>query len=79
MPIVHIDMVEGRPPDRIERMIAGVSEAIAHSLDAPIETVRIIVNEMKPHQYGVGGKSWPLVVEERQLAQQAQQRSGEEE
>lgn len=65
MPLVHIDLMEGRSPDRIERMIAAVSEAIARSLDAPIESVRIVVNEMKPHQYGIGGLSWPAVVAAR--------------
>ena len=69
MPLVHIDLMEGRPPERLERMIAEVSEAIARTLDAPIGTVRIIVNEMQPHQYGVGGKAWPAVVEERQRQQ----------
>ena len=73
MPLVHIDMMEGRPPDRIERMIAEVSEAIARSLDAPIDTVRIIVNEMKPHQYGVGGMAWPAVIEARRQQQQAEE------
>lgn len=68
MPLVHIDLMEGRPPEKIETMISTVSEAIAASLEAPIETVRVVVNEMAPHQYGVGGKSWPAVVEERTRA-----------
>lgn len=70
MPLVHIDMMKGRPPEAIGSMITAVSEAIAETLDAPIGTVRVIVNEMEPHQYGVGGKPWPEVVEERKRAQQ---------
>ena len=69
MPLVRIDMVQGRSEARIEEMIAAVSEAIAAALDAPIESVRIVVNEMEPHQYGIGGKPWPRVVEERKRAQ----------
>lgn len=65
MPLVHIDLMEGRPPERLERMIAEVSQAIAESLDAPMDSIRIIINEMKPYQYGVGGMSWPAVVEAR--------------
>ena len=65
MPLVHIDMMEGREPEQIEKMVVAVSEAVSTSLGAPIASVRVIVNEMKPHQYGVGGKPWPLVVEER--------------
>lgn len=70
MPLVHIDLLKGRPPEKIEKMIVAVSAAIADSLDAPIETVRVIVNEMEPHQYGVGGRAWPEVLEERRRAQE---------
>lgn len=70
MPLVHIDLMEGRPTDKIERMITAVSEAVASSLEAPIESVRVVVNEMQPHQYGVGGKPWPQVLQERQQAQE---------
>ena len=65
MPLVHIDVMEGRSQDKIERMITAVSEAIATSLESPIDNVRVVVNEMKPHEYGVGGKPWARVVEER--------------
>ena len=70
MPIVHIDLMEGRSPDTVAGMIRAVSHAVATSLDAPIETVRVIVHEMRAHQYGVGGKPWPDVVEERQRGAQ---------
>jgi len=66
MPLVYINLMEGRPPEKIEKMITAVSEAIADSLEAPIETVRIMVNEMQPHQYGVGGKPWTVVKAERE-------------
>lgn len=65
MPLVHIDMMEGRPAEKIEEMIGAVSRAISSSLEAPIDTVRVVINEMKPHQYGVGGKPWSVVIEER--------------
>ena len=68
MPIVQINLVEGRTPDQLARMIEGVSEAIAEALDAPISTVRIMVNELAPHQYGIGGEPWPVVVARREAA-----------
>ena len=68
MPFVHIDMMEGRSKDKVERMMSAVSEAIADTLEAPIETVRVFVNEMEPHQYAVGGKPWRVVAEERARA-----------
>lgn len=75
MPLVHIDLMEGRQPERIERMITEVSEAIARSLEAPIETVRIVINEMQPHQYGIGGRPWTIVREERRRQQLEQEGS----
>lgn len=71
MPLVTINIMEGRPPEKIETMIGAVSEAIAASLDAPIESVRIVVNEMQPHQYGVGGAPWRIVKEQRARAAEA--------
>lgn len=65
MPLVYINLMEGRPTEKIEKMITMVSEAISTSLEAPIESVRIMVNEMQPHQYGVGGKPWRVVQDER--------------
>lgn len=66
MPIVSVTMMEGREPEKIEKMIAAVSEAIATSLEAPIESVRVMVHEQQDHQYGVGGKPMRVVREERQ-------------
>ena len=57
MPIVTIQLMQGRDPERIEAMHAAVASAIADSIDAPIETVRIMVNEMEPHQFSVGGEA----------------------
>lgn len=68
MPIVQISMMEGRPEEKIEKMITSVSEAISTSLDAPIESVRVIVNEMRPHQYGIGGRPYKVVRAERDRA-----------
>lgn len=68
MPLVHIDMLKGREPAAIEAMTTAVAEAVATSLPAKIESIRVIVNEMEPHQYSVGGKSWPVVAAERAAA-----------
>jgi 4-oxalocrotonate tautomerase len=68
MPLVTINLMEGRPPEKIEKMVVAVSEAIADALEAPIASVRIVVNEMADHQYGVGGKPWRVVREERARA-----------
>lgn len=68
MPLVTINIMQGRPVEKVEGMITAVSQAIAESLDAPIESVRIVVNEMAEHQYGIGGKPWPQIKAEREAA-----------
>lgn len=68
MPLVHIDMMEGRSEESVERMVVAVSEAISTTLEAPIESIRVVVNEMKPHQYAVAGKPWRVVAAERAAA-----------
>lgn len=57
MPIVTINMMEGRSDEQKERMIDEVSEALARSLDAPKESVRIMINEMPKQHFGIGGSS----------------------
>jgi 4-oxalocrotonate tautomerase len=65
MTLVHIDLLEGHPPERLERLIAEVTDAVGGSLRVEPDTVHVVINEMKPHQYGLGGKAWPAVVEAR--------------
>ncbi|KVT47753.1 2-hydroxymuconate tautomerase [Burkholderia multivorans] len=57
MPIAHLYILEGRDDDRKERLIAEVTEAIHRSLDAPVESVRVIITEMPKGHFGIGGRS----------------------
>lgn len=68
MPLVHIDLMTGRSDDAIAAMMTEVSQAIARTLATPVESVRIVVNQMQPTEYAIGGKPWPQVVEERRAA-----------
>ena len=56
MPIVTVQLMEGRDPERLEAMQTAIARAIAETIEAPIGTVRVMVNEMKPHQFSVGGE-----------------------
>ncbi|AXK61390.1 MULTISPECIES: 2-hydroxymuconate tautomerase [Burkholderia] len=57
MPVAHLYILEGRSDDKKERLIAEVTEAIHRSLDAPIESVRVIITEMPKEHFGIGGQS----------------------
>ena len=54
MPIATIQIVEGRDAQRKRRLMAAVAQAIASSLDAPLNTVRVIVHEVPPDLWTVG-------------------------
>lgn len=57
MPIAVVHIMEGRSDEKKERLIAEVSEAIARSLDAPLESVRVLITEMPKEHFGIGGVS----------------------
>ncbi|WP_260434407.1 4-oxalocrotonate tautomerase family protein [Burkholderia sp. Bp9090] len=57
VPVAHLYILEGRDDDKKERLIAEVSEAIHRSLDAPLESVRVIITEMPKAHFGIGGQS----------------------
>jgi 4-oxalocrotonate tautomerase len=57
MPIATINIIEGRDDEKKEALIQKVTQAIHESLDAPIESIRVIINEMPKQHYGIAGKS----------------------
>lgn len=56
MPIVHLQILAGRPPERIRRLISQVTDAVATALDVPAERVRVIVSEIPRTHWAVGGR-----------------------
>ncbi|MFX1674033.1 4-oxalocrotonate tautomerase family protein [Paraburkholderia sp. A2WS-5] len=57
MPIAHLYILEGRDDEKKERLIAEVSEAIHRAIDAPIDSVRVIITEMPKAHFGIAGQS----------------------
>jgi 4-oxalocrotonate tautomerase len=57
MPIANIQILEGRSVEQIEAMINEVTEAIHRSLGAPVESVRVVVEEVPKTHWGIGGKT----------------------
>ncbi|PTU78714.1 2-hydroxymuconate tautomerase [Pseudomonas indoloxydans] len=56
MPIAQLYIIEGRTDEQKETLIRQVSEAMANSLDAPLERVRVIITEMPKNHFGIGGE-----------------------
>jgi 4-oxalocrotonate tautomerase len=57
MPFAQISIMEGRTPEQIESMIHEVTDAIQRSLGAPVETIRVLVEELPKTHWGIGGKT----------------------
>jgi len=57
MPIATIQIVEGRDTQKKRGLMAAVAQAIATSLDAPIDTVRVIVQEVSADLWSVGNQT----------------------
>jgi 4-oxalocrotonate tautomerase len=56
MPIVQIDMLEGRDVEKKHRLIRMVTEAVCTALDAEPQSVRVIIREMAADHYGIAGE-----------------------
>jgi len=56
MPVVRIDMWEGRGKETRWKLIRAVSEAVSKTLDVPTEHVRVILNEIPKENWGIGGE-----------------------
>lgn len=57
MPIAQLYIIEGRTGEQKEMLIHEVTDAISRSLEAPTESVRVILNEVPKQHFGIGGQS----------------------
>ncbi len=55
MPIIQVQMLEGRSNEKIKDLVAGITKTAVETLGVKPEQVRVIVQPI-PHKYwGVGG------------------------
>jgi 4-oxalocrotonate tautomerase len=55
MPIAMIHIAEGRSEELKHQLLVNVTEAIAKSLGAPVESVRVLIQEIPETQWAAGG------------------------
>ena len=56
MPIVRIELLEGRAPERKAELIRRVTAAVVESLEVRPEQVRVLLYELPPEHWAVGGR-----------------------
>ncbi|MFM0554383.1 tautomerase family protein [Paraburkholderia sediminicola] len=57
MPTLEVYLPEGHAPARKAQLIAGLTQATVAAICAPAESVRILLSELPPHDFGLGGVS----------------------
>lgn len=54
MPIVTINMVAGRDFATIQECLREVAKTVSRTLDTPLNSVRVLANEVDPQLWTVG-------------------------
>ncbi len=57
MPLVEITLVAGRTPEQIRALISAITEAVEASLNAPKESIRVIVREVPATHWAAGDET----------------------
>ena len=55
MPIIQVNMFEGRTIDQKRKLVANMTDAVVKSLDVKPEDVRIILQDLARHDYAIAG------------------------
>lgn len=56
MPIIQVNLLAGRPMATKQRFMRALTDAAVATLDVPIDTVRILLNEIPPEHWATGGQ-----------------------
>lgn len=55
MPLIHIELIEGRTQEQLKNLVADVTDAVTKNTGAPAEHVHVVLIEMRKDRYSVGG------------------------
>lgn len=65
MPLAVVNLATGRSQKELESMAQAVTDAIASTLASRPERIRVIVNEVNPEHWFVGGTTLKYMKETR--------------
>jgi 4-oxalocrotonate tautomerase len=57
MPLIQVYILEGRSPEKKEKLIYELTETACKVLDSPKENVRVMIQEMPLEHWGIAGES----------------------
>ncbi|MDQ0177509.1 2-hydroxymuconate tautomerase [Bacillus chungangensis] len=56
MPIITVQMLEGRTDNQKRALVKKVTEAVSETIDAPEEKITVVIEEMAKNHYAIAGK-----------------------
>lgn len=66
MPIIQVQVLEGRSKEQIKGLIEDITEASVKNLEVRPEQVRVIVTEIQDTNWGAGGLTMKEIKQKRQ-------------
>lgn len=57
MPIMQVFLLEGRTEEQKRRLIGALTDAAVEAIDAPRESVRVLITEMPKSDFGIAGRT----------------------
>lgn len=54
MPLIEVTLVEGRTPEQLRALMSGLTRAASEAVDAPLESVRVVVREVPATHWAAG-------------------------
>lgn len=55
MPLIEIHLLEGRTDEQKKALLSSVTRAVQDSIGAPLESIRVWVQEFSPKEYMAAG------------------------
>jgi 4-oxalocrotonate tautomerase len=57
MPLIQITLVQGRDEAMVKRCMKAVAKTVHETLNAPLESIRVIVQQVPGSQWAVGDRT----------------------
>jgi len=55
MPLIEVHLLEGRTDDQKKALLVALTKAVQDSIGAPLDTIRIWIQEFSPKEYMAAG------------------------
>lgn len=56
MPLIEIHLAEGRTKDQKRKLLESVTQAVHESLNVPLTSVRVWIDEFAPDEFMIAGE-----------------------